>query len=91
MSYIEKNWPKLREKGKWHFIIKYCVFYWGIAFTIMINIIIPWVMGLIKNEVFELDQSQFLAYLIVSPLVGLIFGFGLWKNFEDDFKERIDN
>ncbi len=52
------------------------------------SIITPWVEGLIKNEMFVLDKSQLLAHLIVSPLVGLLFGFGLWKNYEKEYLEE---
>ena len=88
MSYIENNWPKIREKGKWHFIIKYGAIYWGVGFAVVMSIITPWVEGLIKNEMFVLDKSQLLAHLIVSPLVGLLFGFGLWKNYEKEYLEE---
>ena len=75
-----EKWEKLREKGKWNYILKYGVMIWGVGTAVFFSLIISFVM--------ERETSFFLILLIsliLFPLGGIAWGAFMWSFIERSY------
>ena len=72
-----EKWEKLREKGKWNYILKYGVMMWGVGTAVLFSLIISFVI--------ERETSFFLILpisLVLFPLGGIAWGAFMWSFIE---------
>ena len=66
------KWEKLREKGKWHYVLKYGILGWGVITAVLFSAIFSLVMG---GE----GKASFFSVLSLSmvlfPVGGVAWGF----------------
>jgi len=81
----EKNmeqWQNTRSKGKWHFVLKKGLLYWGVTSgaisAILMQLILP----------SETWWEWPLSALFVFPLFGVFYGLSMWNYNENLFNQQ---
>lgn len=75
-----EKWQKIREKGKWNYIIIYGVLLWGISTAILFSIIFPLIKGETSWLIFPLS-------LVIFPIGGMGWGCSMWLYMENAYKK----
>jgi hypothetical protein len=76
-----EKWKKVRAKGKWHFVLKYGIFFLGVSTAILFILILPMV-----NK----DVSFIMIFpvsIVLFPLGGLLWGTIMWTLSEHIYKK----
>lgn len=73
------KWEKLREKGKWHYVLKYGILGWGVITAVLFSTIFSLVMG---GEGKASFFSVLSLSMVLSPVGGVAWGFFMW-NFNE--------
>lgn len=76
-EFVEK-WSKIREMGKWRYILLQGVLVGGSVF-LFVNVCIDFIF-------FE-EYKRVSEYIMTSLLFGILFGAGTWFYSEDKYKK----
>ena len=76
-----EKWEKIREKGKWDYIIKYGVLVWGIGTAIAYSIIMHQIN---KGTSFLVTLG---LSLVLFPLGGIAWGYFMWCYMEKAYQK----
>lgn len=70
-----KNWPAIRARGRWRFVIWYGVVLWGVG-TVMTTAVLFWLFT-------RINPLSFAAIaLCIFPASGVLVGLDLWNQCE---------
>lgn len=78
-----KKWEGIRAKGKWHFIIKYGVLFWGLGTAVLFSLVMSFVLW----------EDPFLSILkeslMLFPLGGIAWGAVMWFVNKKSYKKNM--
>ena len=76
------RWEKLRVKGKWNYIIKYGMLYFGLMMAVLVSFINPLILG------GDISISRIIMSFILFPLAGIGWGAITWWNMERKYSRQ---
>ena len=80
-----EKWERTRSKGKWNFVLKYGVLFWGLGTAVLFSLFIPMVS---RTESF-LGILPFA--LVVFPIGGIVLGVAAWHLSEKAYHKQKPN
>ena len=80
-----EKWERTRSKGKWNFVLKYGVLFWGLGTAVLFSLFIPMVS---RTESF-LGILPFA--LVLFPIGGIVLGVATWYISEKAYHKQKTN
>ena len=80
-----EKWERTRSKGKWNFVLKYGVLFWGLGTAVLFSLFIPMVS---RTESF-LGILPFA--LVAFPIGGIVLGIVSWQLSEKAYHKQKTN
>lgn len=77
-----EKWERTRSKGKWNFIIKYGVVFWGLLTAVLCSLFISLVLR--KASFFEILPLS----LVLFPIGGIAWGLAMWNYTEKIYHKQ---
>ena len=77
-----EKWERTRSKGKWNFIVKYGVLFWGLITAVLFSLFVSLVLR---------DASFFVVLpisIVLFPIGGMAWGLVMWNYTEKLYNKQ---